>query len=316
MTRQPLRVVKPKALQKGSRLAFFAPASPPADFADLRMGLVELQRLGFDVVAAHEVLSEGYFAASTDERLEGFLNAVRDPEIAGLVAVRGGYGSTYLLDLLSNAEISPAKCVIGYSDLTALHTYLWRKHGWVCIYGPMLVAGFDHGPNDLHGFDESSFLQAVSNTTGHWTVHLGAETLVNGEAEGTLLGGCLTILQTSIGTPWELDTEGAILLLEDTHMKPYQVDRALMHLMQAGKLKKVRAIILGDFPDSKPTVSGSPTVRDVCERILVPLGVPIIFGAPIGHTTRPMLTIPLGVRAKLHADGEGKLEILEPAVVQ
>lgn len=98
-------------------------------------------------------------------------------------------------------------------------------------------------------------------------------------------------------------------------MKPYQVDRVLMHLKQAGKFKEVRGIVLGDFPDSEATVPGAPSVKEVCARILRPLGVPIVFGAPIGHTTRAMLTIPLGIQARLDAEGEGTLEFLEPAVV-
>jgi muramoyltetrapeptide carboxypeptidase len=99
-------------------------------------------------------------------------------------------------------------------------------------------------------------------------------------------------------------------------MKPYQVDRVLMHLKQAGKFEGVRGIVLGDFPDCEPPVAGSPTVREVCARILGALGVPVVVGAPIGHTARPMLTVPLGVNARLHASGEGTLEILEPAVTR
>jgi muramoyltetrapeptide carboxypeptidase len=155
---------------------------------------------------------------------------------------------------------------------------------------------------------------AVGKTDGGWKLSLKGESLVSGESEGRLLGGCLTLLQTTLGTPWELDTREAILLLEDRGMKPWQVDRALMHLKQAGKLDDIRGIVLGDFPECEPTVAGSPTVRDVCARILGELDVPIIFGAPIGHTSRPMLTIPLGVRGLLHAQGEGALEILEAAV--
>jgi muramoyltetrapeptide carboxypeptidase len=97
-------------------------------------------------------------------------------------------------------------------------------------------------------------------------------------------------------------------------MKPWQVDRALMHLKQAGKFQGVRGIVLGDFPECEPPVPNSPTVREVCQRILTPLGVPIIFGAPVGHTPRPILTVPLGVKARLVAKGEGVLEILESAV--
>jgi muramoyltetrapeptide carboxypeptidase len=98
-------------------------------------------------------------------------------------------------------------------------------------------------------------------------------------------------------------------------MKPWQVDRALMHLKQAGKFEGVRGIVLGEFPDCGPLMSGSATVRDVCLRILGGLGVPIVYGALVGHTPRPMLTVPLGVKARLRAHGAGELEILEPAVV-
>jgi muramoyltetrapeptide carboxypeptidase len=306
--------LKPKPLRRGSRIAFFAPASPPSDAADMRMGIFELRRLGFDVVAAHEFLPSGYFAAPAEERLEGFLGAVRNPEFDGLVALRGGYGSTYLLDALRPEDFTAPKCIIGYSDITALQTFLWQQCHWVTFHGPMLTSGFDHGPNDLRGFDDDAFLNAISNLSGNWSLNLRGESLAPGEAEGVILGGCLTVLQTSLGTPWEIDTDGAILVLEDTHMKPYQVDRALMHLKQAGKLNHLHGMILGEFPGSEPPIQGSPTVRAVCKHLLAPLGIPIVFGAPIGHAERAMLTIPLGIRARLRAAGEGTLEFLEAAV--
>jgi len=306
--------LKPKPLRRGSRIAFFAPASPPSDAADMRMGIFELRRLGFDVVAAHEFLPSGYFAAPAEERLEGFLGAVRNPEFDGLVALRGGYGSTYLLDSLRPEDFTVPKCIIGYSDITALQTFLWQQCHWVTFHGSRLTAVFDHGPNDLRGFDDDAFLNAISNLSGNWSLNLRGESLAQGEAEGVILGGCLTVLQTSLGTPWEIDTDGAILVLEDTYMKPYQVDRALMHLKQAGKLNHLHGIILGEFPGSDPPIQGSPTVRAVCKHLLAPLGIPIVFGAPIGHAERAMLTIPLGIRARLRAAGEGTLEFLEAAV--
>jgi muramoyltetrapeptide carboxypeptidase len=308
-------VRKPRALRKGSTLAFFAPASPPADFGDVQMGTIELQRLGFHLVSTQEFLPAGYFAGSTEERLEGFRSALQSNQIAGLVALRGGYGSTYLLDHLTDQDLEPPKCLVGYSDVTALQTFLWQKAGWVTFHGPMLAAGFDHGADDLRGYDEASFLSAVTSAAP-WSLPLSAEVLVPGDAEGIVLGGCLTILQTSLGTPWEIDTTDAILLVEDTSLKPYQVDRALKHLQQAGKLNAIRGVILGEFPGSQPAVATSPSVRQVCERILTPLGIPVIFGAPVGHTKRPMLTVPLGVRAHLRATGEGILEFLEPAVTE
>jgi muramoyltetrapeptide carboxypeptidase len=178
----------------------------------------------------------------------------------------------------------------------------------------MVVGGLNSGPGAMKGYDENSFLQAIGKTQGGWKLRLRAEAVLAGEATGRVLGGCLTLLESTIGTPWELDTRDTILVLEDRAMKPYQVDRVLMHLKQAGKLEGVRGIVLGEFPESEPTVEGAPTVREVCARILRPLGVPIVFGAPVGHTPRPMLTIPLGIEARLDAEGEGTLEFLEAAV--
>src|SRR5215471_15214284 len=111
---------------------------------------------------------------------------------------------------------------------------------------------------------------------------------------------------------WELDTAGAILVLEDRAMKPYQVDRALMHLKQAGKFRNIMGVLLGDFPECDAPAGGE-TVCDVARRILAVLGIPVIWGAPVGHTSRAILTLPLGIAARLSSSGTGRLTILEPA---
>lgn len=305
---------KPKALRKGSKVAVFAPSSP-AEQLDVTAGLAELRRLGYEFTPVQLPGPEGYFAASAASRRDAFLKAARHPEIAGLIALRGGYGANYLLGHDLATQLQEPKCVIGYSDLTSLQTYLWQTSRWVTFYGPMVAAALNRGADDSHGYDEHSFLQAVGNADSGWEIPLAGKSLANGVADGCLLGGCITLLQTTLGTPWEIDTTGAILALEDRGIRPYQLDRALMHLKQAGKFDSVRGIILGDFPDSVASIKDSPSILDVCERILAPLNVPIVFGAPIGHTSRPMLTVPLGVQARLIASGEGRLEILEPAVV-
>lgn len=305
---------KPKALRPDSRLAIFAPASP-ANGSRVAAGIEELRRLGYVVDAPVKAASEGYFAASVAERGAEFLNKLRDQSVDGLVALRGGYGSNYLLDQGLLDGLSEAKSIIGFSDLTSLQIFLWQKYRWVTFYGPMVSAGFDGATGATGGYDGESFRRAVSQIDGGWEIPLRGESLVRGSAEGPILGGAMTLIEATLGTPWELDTRGAILVLEDRGMKPYQVDRVLMHLTQAGKLREVRGVILGDFPECEPPVSGSPTVREVCARILGPTGVPVIYGAPAGHTRRPILTLPLGVRGRLRAEGEGVLEILEPAVV-
>jgi muramoyltetrapeptide carboxypeptidase len=304
---------KPKALLAGSRLAVIAPASPGEE-AEAERGLAELQRLGFAIERRTPAQSEGYFAASPQTRRAELIRALTDDGIDGLIALRGGYGSNYLLDEKLSAEIGGPKCLIGFSDVTSLQVFLWQRSGWTSIYGPMVGAGLAAGVGREKGYDQASFLKALGTTDGGWKIALEAEVLCTGEAEGRVLGGCLNLVEGTLATPWELDARDSILMLEDRGMKPWQVDRSLIHLRQAGKFEGVRGIVLGDFPDCKPPMEGSPTVRDVCVRILKPLGIPIVFNAPIGHTLRPMLTIPLGVHAQVRAVGGGSLEILEPAV--
>lgn len=309
-----VEVRKPTALHADSVLLPFAPASP-TDFGKVLAGAEELRRLGFHVEDATPLTPEGYFAGSVRGRRDELLNGLDRDDVDALVAIRGGYGSNYLLEGLVVGRADSPKVILGYSDVTLLQAYLWKEYGWVGFYGPMLAAGFAAGAGAANGYDKESLLHAVGTTDGEWTIPLQGESLVAGEAEGRVLGGCLTLVETTLATRWELETCGAILLLEDRGMKPWRVDRALMHLKQAGKFQGVHGILLGDFPECEAPISGSPTVRDVCKRILGELGVPIIYGAPVGHTQRPILTVPLGVRARLQARGAGALQILEPAVV-
>ena len=315
MKRRSVHLQKPKALHKGSRIAIVSPSSP-ADPAALSAGVAELRRLGFRVEDPPILHPQGYFAGPHEELIRHLRKPFHDKSVDGVIATRGGYGANYLIDLRLATSIAGPKCLIGFSDLNVIQLLLYEVRSWAGFYGPMVAAGFNHGANEASGYDVISFWQTVSETKRGWKIPLQAECLASGSATGRLVGGCLTMLQTSLGTGWAPDTREAILVLEDRAMKPYQVDRALRHLWQAGKLQDVHGVVLGDFPDSEPAVAGSPSIPELCERILGPLGVPIVYGAPIGHTKRPMLTIPLGVRAKLHAKGEGTLDILEPAVIE
>jgi muramoyltetrapeptide carboxypeptidase len=306
---------KPKALTPGTAIRLISPASGAPREA-LERGIAELKRLGFSASGLLEGSeTDGYFAAPEAARFRELCDALKDSTTRALIATRGGYGSNYLIDALAKSKLHAPKIVMGYSDLTSLFIWLWQKHRWVTFHGPMVASGFDAGSNASKGYDEHSFLRAVTQTRGGWELDLGGEQMVAGTSRGVLLGGCLTLLQTSLGTPWELDTRGAILAIEDRGMKPYQVDRALMHLQQAGKFEGVRGIVLGEFPDCVAPESGSPCVRDVCHRMLRKLKIPIIWGARFGHTSRPMLTLPLGVRVRLETKGSSTLEILEPAVI-
>jgi muramoyltetrapeptide carboxypeptidase len=339
------RPIKPPALRAADAIRVLSLASPVKP-EPLRKGCDELARLGYVAQAddATVLARESYFAGSARCRRAALERALAEPETRAIFCSRGGYGSNYLVDELK-VPAGRAKILLGSSDITSLEIFLWQKFGWVTFYGPMVASNFDHGAGAAHGYDRESLLHALTETERGWTLDLRGESLVAGEAEGVLLGGCLTLIETSLGTPWELETidrqkgdrqkgdrkkgdkkkGGAILVLEDRGMKPYQVDRALMHLAQAGKFDGVAGIVLGDFPDCA-AAEGDESVRDVARRILEPLSVPLVWGAPIGHTERAALTVPLGVRAKLSvssaqltaspapsADASAKLEILEPA---
>jgi muramoyltetrapeptide carboxypeptidase len=308
------KTCKPLALVPGSTIAVVAPASSAKE-ERIERGCETLERLDYRVERLDlKNKAYGYFSAPLAERRKNLQEAFTRSDIRAVLCPRGGYGSTEILDGLKTERLKKAKIFCAFSDLTAVHIFLWQKLRWITFYGPLVAGGFDAGPNATGGFDPDTFMWAMTATNSGWAVPLEGETVARGNTEGTLLGGCITLIETSIGTPWELDTRGSILLLEDRGVKPYQLDRMLLHLKQAGKFAGVRGIVLGDFPESEAPEGSTVTVADVCRRILGPLRIPIVYGAPIGHTTRPMLTIPLGVRAKLLTSGEGRLEILEPAV--
>lgn len=308
--------LKPSALKSGDAVRLLSLASPIKEDA-LRQGCEEIRRLGFvpEVDEVAVLARSGTFAGSADSRFAALRQALAEPETRALFCTRGGYGSNYLLECVKADVVAPMpKILLGASDLSSLQIYLWEKFGWVSFYGPMVATAFSRGPSAPNGYDEASLLAALTNAKQGWSLDLPGETLVAGEASGVLLGGCLTLIETALATPWELQTEGSILVIEDRGMKPYAVDRSLMHLRQAGKFCGVAGVILGDFPDCEPA-SGDETVRDVVQRVLGPLSIPMIYGAPVGHTSRPVLTLPLGVRALLVASkgGASRVEILEPA---
>jgi muramoyltetrapeptide carboxypeptidase len=306
--------LKPPGLRPGDTIRVLS-LSSPVEEARLQKGCEEITKLGFQTAVDRDTVlaREGFFAGSIARRTKCLESAFADGSTRAIMCSRGGYGSNYLLEGFQPG-VSYPKLFMGYSDLTSLQIFLWQKYRWVTHYGPMVASGFDNGPGVDGGYDRDSFLMAATDSRKAWKIPLRGESISSGVVEGTILGGCLTMVETSLGTPWELDTRGAILVLEDRGMKPWQVDRALMHLQQAGKFRGVAGIILGEFPECDPP-AGSESVKDVARRILGRLELPIVWGAPVGHAIRPMLTLPLGVWARLSTDGGTDLDILEPAVI-
>jgi muramoyltetrapeptide carboxypeptidase len=310
-------VKKPRALRRGANVRVIAPASP-FDKAAFEAGCAELRRLGLEPRFSERVFAqEGYFAGRAEERAADLREALEDETCDAVVCARGGYGADQLFGRreLDAAIRGQAKLLVGFSDITALEIYLWQKCGWMTVQGPMVAAGLCNGAGAAGGYDEESFQLATREYEKGWELDLGGEALTGGEAEGPLTGGCLTMVEDTLGTPWELDTRGAIVFLEDRGMKPYQVDRSLIHLRNAGKFESVQGIVFGEFPGCEPPALSRVTVREVAERHVAWMEVPVVWGAAMGHTPRPMLTVPMGVRGRLITGRETKLAVLEPACI-
>jgi muramoyltetrapeptide carboxypeptidase len=231
-------------------------------------------------------------------------------DVDAVICARGGYGSNYLLPLLDfNAlRISP-KAFVGYSDNTSLLLALERA-GMVTFHGPMVASDFAKGAADEH-----SFRAALGGDALDFSFPAGSQVkaLVTGEARGPLTGGCLSVVMTSLGTPWEIETEGKILFLEDVNEKPFRIDRMLMHLLLAGKFRGVRGILFGAMLGCSAPSAEEETLPRMILRVLGGLGVPIVIGFPSGHVESGNITLPFGVPSVLSSSSAGVRLQVEPA---
>jgi muramoyltetrapeptide carboxypeptidase len=307
--------IKPPALRPGDTVGIVAPASN-VKRADLEAGCEALRRAGYRPLYFDSILEQDlYFAGSVERRARELEEMFAREEVRAIVCARGGYGANYLLEALDLQKIrSHPKIFVGYSDVTALLTYFSDTAGLVTFHGPMAAKDWLHED----GVDLASWQAALAGTVA-WEPNLGAGSgasgLVEGTAEGTLYGGCLSILVASLGTPYEIRTEGTILFLEDLAARPFQVDRMLMQLKLAGKLDGVRGIVFGEMRDCMQTANQGYTLEKVVLRIVGSLGVPVAYGVRSGHVTAGNITLPIGVRAGLTVrDGQVRLRILEAAV--
>jgi muramoyltetrapeptide carboxypeptidase len=305
--------VKPPALRPGDTVGIVAPASHIKK-ADLEAGCAALERAGYRPFYFDSILDRDlYFAGSVQRRAREFQEMFAREDVRAIVCARGGYGANYLLPTLDIAQIAAhPKIFVGYSDLTALMTYFLNAGNLITFHGPMAAKDW----NREDGVNLSSWQAALSGTAP-WDVPIGAEVsgLVDGEAEGILSGGCLSIVVASLGTPYQIKTAGTILFLEDVGEKPYQIDRMLMQLKLGGHLNNVRGIVFGEMLGSAQEPSQGHTLQEVILRIVGDLGVPVAFGVRSGHVSSGNITLPLGVQARLTVSG-GKvaLKILESAV--
>jgi muramoyltetrapeptide carboxypeptidase len=305
---------KPRALSPGDRIAIVAPAST-FKREEFDEGLAELRRLGFEPAYDDSVFArERYLAGSAETRARALRAAWLDPAIAGVIAVRGGYGSAQVLPLL-DPELArrAAKPFIGYSDLTAVLTFLTVHCDLVAFHGPMLAGRLARGSE---AYDRASLLTAVSRREpmGELSPE-GLESLRPGEARGRLYGGTITQLLASFGTPFAFTPPGgSILFLEEVGERPYRLDRMITQLQQSGTLARAAGVVLGELPGCDEP-GGQPSARAIMRELFADFPGPVVIGFPSGHTVRPAMTIPLGVECRVVSGVRSALVVEEGAVV-
>jgi muramoyltetrapeptide carboxypeptidase len=307
-------MLKPRALRPGDRLGIVAPASPFAR-ESFDAGVAELRRLGYEPVYDDSVFARRrYTAGDAASRAGAFMRAWHDPSIAALIAVRGGYGSVQLLPLLDPADIRRTpKAFVGYSDNTSLLTWLTGQCGLAAFHGPMLEGRFAKGET---AYDLDTLTRVLTRVEPAGRIsHPQVEALHPGEAKGVLLGGTLTNLMASLGTPYAFDPPaGHILFIDEVAERPYRIDRMLTQLRLAGLLSRASAIVFGELPRCDEPAEGGPAIKAVVADLLADFRGPILFGLPSGHTNGACMTLPFGVQARVVAGADPALFVEEAAV--
>ncbi len=310
-------LLKPQSVAPDAAFSIIAPASP-AKSERVERGLAELRSLRYSPkLASNALLREPlYFAGTPQQRLADLHAAFSDADTTAIMSIRGGYGSNSLLEGLDLETIAAhPKPFFAYSDLTGIQLHLLDEIGLPAFHGPMLAADF-YLPNGVH---LESFRAALAGDLYSVGAADGMRTLkpaAFSTVRGTLYGGCLSILASLLGTPWEPSTEGKLLFLEDTGVKPYQIDRMLWQLRHAGKLDGVRGIVFGEMLDCASPGAPPSLLEESILSALVGVDVPIAIGLRSGHVSRENVTITFGVEAELTVGDTASLRILEPAVAK
>jgi muramoyltetrapeptide carboxypeptidase len=305
-------LIKPRAVPADAHVAVLSPASTPQP-ERVERGLAVLRALGYAPQPSEHILARGplYFAGTPAMRLSDLHHAYADDEVRAVFSTRGGYGSNYLLEDLDLDLIAEnPKPLIGYSDLTAMHLWMLDQIQLPAFHGPMLSADFAR-EDGVHLASLQAALSGKPYTVGATE---GMRVLNPGRARGILYGGCLSILSALMDTPYEPQTEGKLLFLEDVNAKPYQIDRMLWQLREAGKLEGVRGIILGEMLNCASPGAPPELLDEVILRAFEEFKGPIAIGLRSGHVSHSNVTLTFGVEAELLVHDEARLHLIEPAV--
>jgi len=317
----PLSPLRPHRLQAGDTIGLVSPSMARYERTPFALATENLQALGFKVKEGKFLRARnGYFAGTDAQRAEDLNAMFADPEVAGIMSMSGGAGATRILDLLDYELIRrQPKCLVGYSDITALLNAIQVRTGLVTFHGPMAASEWNE-------FTVGSFRQVLmdgepvsfvnpSGRDGMLTqVADRIQTIRGGRAHGRLLGGNLSVLNTLLGTPYLPGFRGAILLIEDVDEYIYRIDRMLAHLRLAGAFGQLAGVVIGQFTDCKPGEGyGRLALEEVFDDYFKPLNIPVFSGSLFGHLKRKF-TLPIGLEAEMDAD-RGTLKLLQPAVV-
>ncbi|QFG00903.1 LD-carboxypeptidase [Psychrobacillus glaciei] len=294
--------IRPKRLQIGDTIGIIAPSSPPNP-KQLKRSLKFLDELGLSYRMGKSLENVyGYLAGSDEERLEDLHEMFADPNIAGIICAGGGYGSARYTDKIDFQLMNECpKIFWGYSDITFLHTSMNLYSDIVTFHGPMLAS--DVGKDTFSDLSKKMFQQLFTPMELHYTEAISPLTRFSGGvAQGELTGGNLSLLASGVGTKYQVDTRGKLLLIEDIGEEPYRVDGMLNQLRQAGILDAAAGFIIGDFKDAEPKKRQvSLSLDEVLNHYLGSLGKPAVRGFKIGHC-EPHFAVPLGAEAELDAN--------------
>jgi muramoyltetrapeptide carboxypeptidase len=284
-------------LEEGSRIALVAPSGILPDRAHVERAAENVRSLGWEPVLGSNVSQlHGYLAGTDEQRLADLNTALADDSIDAIWCVRGGYGAMRLLPGLDYASLRRMpRPFIGFSDITAFHAAIWRECGIVSFHGPT-------ARGDLSDFSRDSLRRAVVDHADSCGVATDGRVLRPGKATGRLAGGNLALVASLMGTPWSIDFDGAILVIEDIDEAVYRVDRMMRQLLLSGSLSRCVAIVAGDFrPPSGETGEQNRLLDEVIGEAAEEAGIPCLAGAPFGHI-RDQWTMPLGANATLDTD--------------
>ncbi len=308
-----MNILKPKALQRGDTIGIVAPAGP-VKRERIELAIDRLRQLGFRTKTYADIWrSRAYLAGDDATRAQEFMDAFADPETTAVWCARGGYGVVRILPRIDFEVVrNNPKVFVGFSDITALHLTMQNRTGLVTFHGPNLQDGFG-APEDMTPTTQAALWRAVLgdeqtsaqqgyafDLSGHYAVDLKASS--TGVATGQLTGGNFSVLCGLMGTPYEIETSGRILFLEDVDEPPYRVDRFLSQLSLAGKLQSSAGILLGRFSfDDNPPPDAPSLLEALFQEYLAPLGIPVLAGFPAGHI-KENWTLPMNALVELNAD--------------